>query len=112
MPPRRVLVWRHFRAAEFVHVGNRAFDSRPDFSQQRFIARRAPNFGDEVNELAVAIVFRRWIGATAIDAAWYLAGLELIRRVPSQVLGSFLRSAKLDQPLGDHRAIADPGAIV
>ncbi len=85
---------------------------RPHQLGESAVAGVAPVLGDAVDQLAMAVVLRHRVAAAGIDAARHLAVLELIRRIPVDVVAHRITAAHAQQALGNHRAIADPAARI
>src|SRR2546423_15405997 len=81
---------------------------RPPRFEQDPIVRIAIDSRPQKNELPGTVIFRHGIGATFVDAARYFAVPELVRSIPTQIVGSHVRVAKPQERFRDHRTVADP----
>src|SRR5258706_49768 len=85
---------------------------RPDLAREGSIAGQPRVFGDEVDELAVTVVFIDRIGASLVDAAGDLAAGELVGREPADVVADVVVEAEAEQHRRRQRAVADPASPV
>jgi len=84
----------------------------PQVVDQADVVREAVVLGDSVDELSVAVVLGRGIGAAAVDAARDLAVRELLRRVPLEEGAHLGWEAELQKRGRLQRAVANPCARV
>jgi hypothetical protein len=100
------------RRPQFVDVARRRVDVRPEALGEGAVVREAPDLGDEVDELTVAVVLRDGIGAAAVDTARHLAVIVLVLGEPLRERFRILGVAEAEEDGGHQRAVADPGALV
>src|SRR5688500_3098562 len=81
-------------------------------SYRRDVARVAEVFCNQVDELAVAIVFRYRASALRINATRYLAVFVLIRCIPFDEAPHGIDFVESQQRRRCERAIANPGALI
>src|SRR5579862_6242025 len=94
--------------AQRIHVTDGGIDTRPMLFELGAVAAVAIQLCDRVDQFAVTVVLRHWIGATMIHATRYFAIGKLMRRVPTRVFAYCIGFAKSQQGVCDHRAVADP----
>jgi len=68
-----------------VHIGRSGGDARPHRAQPGAVARMAILLGDQMQQLAGAVVLSHRIGAAIVHAAGHLAARELVRGEPLDV---------------------------
>ncbi len=109
---RREVRVRALGLAQRLGVSNGGLDMRPHRFEQHPVVRVAIDFLHQENELSRTVVLGYGIGAALVDAAGHLAALELVRRIPPQIVRGDVRVAEPKERFGDHRAVTDPGARV
>ncbi len=108
----RTVVLAALAQPQVFHVAPRGQYVRPHALQEFQVAGVAPIAGDGMDQLAVAVVFRHRVAAARVHAARHHAAVELVGRIPFQVLPHRVLAAQPQQPFGDHRAVADPAARI
>src|SRR5439155_7904731 len=84
----------------------------PPALDRRAIAALPVVLGDQIDELAVAVVLRHRIRAARVHAAWDLAVPVLVGAKPLDEVAHLLGMTEAQERGAGQRAVADPRALV